>query len=140
MKQTKTCAKCAEEKLLTEFHVHKTSKDGRRSNCIECKTQWNDQRNERFKEAYPAPDKGVYGIKDPKGELIYIGESDELSNRIYRHFNQRSNKSTVCYKLNGDMENITYDILWYGDDDSDRKYQEKVLVDLHRPKFNKRLK
>ena len=33
----KTCRICAEEKVSTEFHLHKANSDGLRSECKECR-------------------------------------------------------------------------------------------------------
>lgn len=37
MLQTKVCSNCKEAKLLSEFHKQNSSKDGRRSECKECR-------------------------------------------------------------------------------------------------------
>jgi hypothetical protein len=39
MTQTKVCTKCEEEKPLEEFHKKKSSKDGHRTQCKECKNE-----------------------------------------------------------------------------------------------------
>ena len=41
--QTKTCSKCGEEKLLTEFHKDKKGKYGVHNRCKECKREYLQQ-------------------------------------------------------------------------------------------------
>lgn len=46
----KTCTKCNKEKTINEFHKKAKSKDGYRSNCRECSSEYNKKRKEKTKE------------------------------------------------------------------------------------------
>lgn len=46
MNDTKRCSKCGEEKPLSDFHRHKTGRDGLRSECKTCESA----RHKRYRE------------------------------------------------------------------------------------------
>ena len=46
--KSKTCSKCGEEKLLDEFHIDKTRKDGRRSRCKLCVRKYCQDNKEKI--------------------------------------------------------------------------------------------
>ena len=136
----KTCTKCGLEKSIADFHRSNATSDGIRTHCKECRisenSRNNPRRNEALKNRFPSPDKAVYAFLDGK-EIIYIGESHMASRRIAMHYGDKS--VCFCPEINPleRKKRFSYAILWYGDSDSDRKSQEKELIKLHQPKFNK---
>ena len=110
--------------------------------CTRCKSmdaERNPRRNDIFKLKYPAPDKAVYAFLEGN-EIVYIGESDNCSFRINNHFNNKSPINNSVFKEINVLERkkrFSYVILWEGDNDEYRKSQEKELIKLHQPKFNK---
>ena len=102
MSNMKTCNKCKEEKLLTEYHKRKLSKDGLALWCKSCKinqvAEWrnhNPRANKEYyynnKQHHLASQKSrresiqaVYGIfSDDK--VLYIGKSKQFLGRLNNH-------------------------------------------------------
>ena len=118
MSTSRTCTKCRDRDLVRNKKRNNFSKDYRLShqNC-------------------------VYALTD-KGSIVYIGSSKNTSYRLYEHFKCRKGGS---HKFNRN-ENLLqiqvkygWSILWFGDDGDDdtRVHQEKTLIQIHQPKFNK---
>ena len=136
----KICSKCKEEKTIDEFYVILGKVY---SKCKSCqKKAVLPTKNKFALKQYPAVTQNcVYAFKDGD-EIVYIGESDRVSYRIWEHLNQKSITSkSFCKELNvlERKKRFTWHILWYGDEgqDSYRLYQEKELIKLHQPKYNK---
>ena len=135
----KECTTCSKKKPINRFGILRSSIDGRRGRCKDCRKV--EEKNRLANEAskYPAPNSHcVYAFK--KGnEVVYIGESSTPSFRIYEHFNKTSEKS--IFQLQGvsrfDRElNYTWHILWHGKDRADARHQEKMNIQVYQPKFN----
>lgn len=140
----KKCAVCKEEHPETNYTKNRSMKDGLQIQCKKCTKSYNDRanstRNEFARRHYKTPhDKCVYAFKDGN-EIVYIGESVVTSYRIWEHYVQGGSKSkSFCKHLNSleRKKRYRWNILWHGDSDEDRKHQEKCLIQLHQPKFNK---
>ncbi len=111
------------------------------SRCNRCR-KYDSVRNPNLKNEmrnkYPvAHDKIVYGFKED-GIFVYIGETTEGAWRIYEHLNKKKHKSFCC-DINPleRQKRFKWSVLWYGDNDAHRKHQEKELIKLHQPKYNK---
>lgn len=101
-------------------------KDGRR----------NDIERRKFNTPY---DNIVYGFKEGK-DFVYIGSSSDGPLRMYEHMYKKSGKSVFHAKgINRLMRELRFQpvVLWNGDSDEDRLHQEKALIQIHQPKFNK---
>ena len=136
--ELKECKFCNKEKELTEFNKHNSRKDGLQPQCRACHKKFNDSRKHNYKSRYNVPDKCVYAFKEGK-EFMYIGESDRTPYRIAEHLDNHTGRSfapdvSSLYR----KSKWSWHILWYGNDDANRKSQEKELIKLHRPKYNKR--
>ena len=140
---SKLCKKCGKIKQLEEFHNQKSAKDGKQSNCKICQrkavTPGNKRRNETYRK-YSAYDKAVYALicKSTKA-IVYIGESKVAGLRIWEHFNNINGGSyTPLRHLKATERHDKYYpvCLWHGDNDYNRKQQEKELINLHKPKYN----
>lgn len=132
----KYCSKCDKEK--SNWYKNKSTNDGLDVICKDCRKGWNSKqnanRNRHQDRHYPTPhDKCVYAIMD-KDEIVYIGESMHTPFRLWRHFRGDKGQTSLVEVR---KPHWTYQILWYGDDDEHRKYQEKQLVQLHRPRYNR---
>ena len=71
---------------------------------------------------------GVYALLNSKGIIQYIGKSGELKNRLINHLVRRNTKVGV-------PSNWDFTILYWTEDDN-IGYQEKALIDIHRPWCN----
>ena len=141
IENTKTCSRCRKMKgdkdpdgNIVEF----TSELKQCNRCIERSRRTQEYRTkENPRLRYPAPDKCVYAFLDGK-EIVYIGESVNTSDRIAEHYGRKTCKS-FCLDINilERKKRFSYTILWSGDNDEYRKSQEKELIKLHQPKFNK---
>lgn len=88
----KTCSKCHEEKLHSEFYKHEATKDGLRSDCRTCKNKknqdWRDRNPIRYNKM----------IKDH-----YLRNKKKVSKRIRQYIkdNPKENKAreAVAYAL-----------------------------------------
>ena len=141
----KICRICEVEKPLTEYHRNSGAKDGLDNRCNECRKvlskEWNSNRNNVSRLKYSTPhDKCVYAFKKGK-DFVYIGESDRTPFRLFEHLNCHEGR-TFAPEVNSLIrkKDWTYHILWYGDNDEYRKSQEKELIKLHQPKYNKTYK
>ena len=110
--------------------------------CIERSRRSQHERTKMSpKRHYPAPDKCVYAFFEGN-EMVYIGESSNTSFRISEHFCRKNHgtwSGSPFIHLNPleRKKRFRYEILWYGDNDEYRKHQEKELIKLHQPKYNK---
>ena len=142
MVELKKCCTCEKELPVAEFHSYSLSSDGLQPRCKSCKKESNKKHNSNrssyARMKYPVKeDKIVYAFKDGN-EIVYIGETDKGAWRIYEHYNHPNGK-TFCKELNKleRQKRFSWHVLWYGDNDEYRKYQEKELIKLHKPKYNK---
>jgi len=136
----KTCTKCKEEKDITEFHVSNRNPDGLRFHCKECRKSENARTNSRRRDIsrnkYPTPhDICTYAIKEGD-EIVYIGSTEYGPYRLWEHFNDK--KKTFCREESPLVKRLkyTWHIVWHGGTYDDAKHQEKVLIQIHQPKFN----
>ena len=143
---TRICSRnnCVEGGIDPDGNIIKFE-DGRKL-CVRChdymkKNRTIEKRSDYCRGQYPTPlDSCVYALK-ADNEIVYIGESSKTPWRLYQHYNNNCNKS-IFHKNNINKllrkRDYSWHILWYGDNDEYRKYQEKELIKLHQPKFNKR--
>ena len=114
--------------------------------CRSCKREQNKIDNARhqfknrsntYRSKFRVPDIGVYAFEE-NGEIVYVGSSDGMPFRLYEHYTVKTGKS-FCRDLNRlDREiRFRWHVLWHGDNLSDAIHQEKMLIQIHQPKFNK---
>lgn len=78
---------------------------------------------------------GIYEIRH-NDVLVYIGESNDLNNRIRQHKKDKiSDLDLLIYDSPQDYE---INILYYINDKRKRKSVEKRLIKKYKPKYNKR--
>ena len=133
----KKCTKCREEKDLDLFRIQSSNKDGRHSWCKKCYNEvYSKNRHLSHSREYSGHRNMVYGFKE-NDEFVYIGETKNGGFRIWEHYNDKV--KSFCKELSPFERQLKYKfhVLWYGDNDEYRKYQEKELIKLHKPKYNK---
>ena len=98
----------------------------------------NPNRNSYAKSKFPTPhDKCVYAFKEGD-EIVYIGESCLTSFRLNEHYlGHRGFAGRHGINKLEFQKRFTWHILWHGNNDDYRISQEKELIKLHQPKFNK---
>ena len=146
MVEDKYCLSCEMNKPMDDFHNYKLSSDGKQPVCKECKNKKynvksnaeHPERNDKEKahsKAFPSPMKAIYGLFNPDGLLVYVGESKCTPYRLYCHL--KANNGAL--KELDDITGYHYKILWDGTDKTrqDRMMVEAVLIHSLRPKFNK---
>lgn len=140
MVETKYCTYLEKELPISEFY---SSQNGSKSKQYyrDSATRFNPNRKDKFKNRYNLPSNNcVYAFKDGD-EIIYIGSSNNAGFRLNNHINNKSLTGNSSLKeLNVlQRKQLTWFILWYGEDgqDAQRLNQEKELIKLHQPKYNK---
>ena len=140
MVDIKKCTVCARELNVEMYTKNNFKKDGLQDQCRDCTAESNSRNVAKARLKYPIPyDICVYAFKRDD-EVVYIGESKDTPLRVYEHLDKTSEKS--IFHINGITRfdrklNYTWHILWYGDTREDAKHQEKILIQIHQPKFNK---
>lgn len=77
----KICTKCNKEKNIDEFHKKSNSKDGYRSNCRECSSEYNKSRKEKSREYNKEyQSKNSVSIKENK-KKYYLDNIDYFKER-----------------------------------------------------------
>ena len=71
----------------------------------------------------------VYALKH-RENIIYIGKTSNPKLRLTKHFVYRDSHIVLPKKQ------VSFDVLWYGDNDDDMYHQEQDLIRIHRPKKN----
>lgn len=113
--ETKVCKKCGVEKLLCEFDVRKTSKDGLNNRCKECRrnyfNQYNfingDKRNEQYRRYYHSNrDKELVRIrlKHEKNREKEVEYRKNNRNKINEREKNRYNND-ILFKIKTNMRN-----------------------------------
>lgn len=113
--------------------------------CRPCKKERNKRDNElyvkgkrhiAYSKNYRVPKTIVYGFKEGD-EFAYIGSTDNGSYRLWEHYN--SQHKTFCRELSPLVRQLKYEwhVLWHGDNYEDAKHQEKMMLQIHKPKCNK---
>ena len=126
----KTCSKCNKEKSVGQFYKDSSKQSGYCSQCKSC--------HYYYKKLGHKASKGVYGIFS--GETcLYVGESEELRNRIWAH---KSNLKKITTKIKAQIElyirmskhnNIQIRIL---EETVNHKEQEQVWIEYMTPLYN----
>ncbi len=80
---------------------------------------------------------GVYKMFDKAGNIIYVGKSKFLRNRVSQYF---QNIDSHNYKTRKMVENVDRFECVYTDTENEALVLENELIKLHHPKFNIRLK
>ena len=141
MVEEKTCQVCRKDLPLEMYNKNNYKKSGLQDQCRSCSKEGNDRRRNLYKRKYPVPsDICVYAFKEGD-EMVYIGSSNQTAHRMYEHYHRKPgvwkgselNKMSLFEK----QLKLTWHILWYGDDIKDAQHQEKMLIQIHQPKFNK---
>ena len=127
------CKKCKIETTnYTAKDVNGWCRDCRR----DANADKNNSQNGLARKRYPTPyNVGVYGFKDGD-DFIYIGSSDRLPLRIYRHYIKNFSFEDGLNKLEREVR-YSWHILWHGDSLEDAVHMEKLSIQTHQPKFNK---
>ena len=141
---TKKCRICEEEKVSTEFHLHKANSDGLRAECKECR-KTRDKRwmgkgavISRYNQQYGINQSIMtYAFKEGD-EIVYVGSTNHGGFRIWEHYNKNTIASFARHEspLLRQMK-YTFHIVWYGDSKDDAFHHEKLWIQIHQPKFNK---
>ncbi len=80
---------------------------------------------------------GVYLFFDKKGEIIYVGKSRSLKNRVLSYFQNINRHTPKTRKL---VENVCDFETIFTADETQALLLENEKIKLHKPKFNIRLK
>ena len=146
---------CVEGEFSTEFNTTTTFESRKKNGlpyaaCDQCRDRnnrdWWNRVNEVSKSSYNTISNNcVYGMVDRVTDtLIYIGSSKNTPYRLYQHFDAKGGNTAHKF-MSGDpivrKKNYNWKILWYGNDgqDDERIHQEKSLIQIHQPEFNKQL-
>ena len=101
----KKCTKCGTKKPLTEFNKDKTKKDGLKSNCKTCRTQYRAENKEKIAEQqvkYRAQNKE----KISERHAQYYAENKE---KIAQYYAQRKSEQPSCvYQIKNLINNKVY--------------------------------
>ena len=135
------CKYCEEDHHEGEFY---SSQKGDR-----CKKYYKDSTNEHtnlrikmdrssvYSSRYRCPSKSVYAIMDGS-EITYIGKSNDTPWRLFQCFDMKND--TAIHSFMKDLSPLhrkarySWSVLYYGDHID---HQEKALIQIHQPKFNK---
>jgi phage FluMu protein Com len=103
MADTKRCSKCRKTKLLSEFHFHPNTKDGRSSHCKECQRNYDAARDRSGEKSKPKPLGYIVA-------LTYGLTLDELN----AMFTRQNNLCFICHKsetmkLKGKLKRLSVD-------------------------------
>jgi excinuclease ABC subunit C len=81
---------------------------------------------------------GVYLMKDRQGQVIYVGKSVDLSNRVRSYFQEGSSDARpfvqLLDRLLGDVETVVVST------EKEALFLENELIKKHRPRFNVQLR
>ena len=130
MAELRQCSKCREEKPLSEYYKDNSKKLGRCSQCKSC--------HHYYKKLGHKKKQGVYGIFSGN-ECLYVGESEELRNRIYSHKSNIKNVTTniksqrELYIRIAEYSNVVIKVL---EETDNHKAQEKYWINKLNPKYN----
>lgn len=76
---------------------------------------------------------GVYGIADGQGDIIYVGQSDDLRRRLLQHVRRQSDQA-ICIFSNAPCDCV-YRLVPGGD--TARKAEEDALINEYDPPCNR---
>ncbi len=79
---------------------------------------------------------GVYIMKDKDGQIIYVGKSRKLKNRVSQYF-QNSEKNVKTARMVASVRDFAYFLC---DTEIEALTLENTLIKQHHPKYNIRLK
>ncbi|MCL2517196.1 MAG: excinuclease ABC subunit UvrC [Oscillospiraceae bacterium] len=80
---------------------------------------------------------GIYIMKDKNDNIIYVGKSKALRNRVSQYFSDHTRHDLKTQKM---VENVVDFDYMMTDSDMEALTLENQLIKLHMPKFNIRLK
>lgn len=84
------------------------------------------------------PDKpGCYLMKDPQGEILYVGKARNLKNRVRSYFQKGHGRSAKVERLVGRVADFD---LMVTDTEVEALILENTLIKKHKPYFNVRLR
>ena len=151
----KCCRKCDED-LIPGVNIYESQFKIQSYICIDCKLKYEKKRYpewysknfkahlvriKKFKKSIP---EGVYFIfhKNTK-ELLYIGESSQVYERVYgKHFSKNTNSPISKLITSGELDRHSLDFFLYRqvEDEVSRKKLEKQLIKKLQPLLNERCK
>ena len=151
----KCCRKCDED-LIPGVNIYESQFKIQSYICIDCKLKYEKKRYpewyaknfkahliriKKFKKSIPS---GIYFIfhKNTK-ELLYIGESSQVYERIYgKHFSVNTNSPISKLITNGELDRHELDFFLYKevDDETQRKKLEAKLIKQLQPTLNQKWK
>ena len=88
---------------------------------------------ENFLEKKIPKTPGIYKFYNIDNEVIYIGKSKNLNNRIRSYFNKSKNQSTKTSKMVKEIINISYTV---SESEHDALLLENNLIKENKPKYN----
>ena len=88
---------------------------------------------ENFLEKKIPKTPGIYKFYNIDNEVIYIGKSKNLNNRIRSYFNNSKNQSTKTSKMVKEIINISYTV---SESEHDALLLENNLIKENKPKYN----
>ena len=133
----KQCSRCKKEEGDVTFDLRK--KNGKPychcDNCTNYRlniSNWNERRKDRYKKKYGLDSNNcVYAFFD-KGDLVYIGESDNTGFRLHNQINNKSKTGNSSLKKYNVLQRkqLEWRILWSGEegDDKTRLEKEKFFI------------
>lgn len=151
----KYCSKCGEFKSIDEFYKNRSKKDGLQSFCKECKKimdkKWNED-NEGYKKQHYQDNKQRYKEHNKQyreerkshylymiyegGQVVYIGSSSDVINRISGHISCNSNISDYM-RLNQWTSIKFLNIEEYVHSKKEREFIENIFIEEICPYLNK---
>ena len=140
----KKCGRCkhTEGKIRpsTGVPVKFTHNDKTCDRCRERNHNWViKNRALAYSSEFPIPAISVYAFKEGD-EIVYIGSSKNAPARLRDHFYGVKNTAHSFMKNLNPLQRkkkYSWDVMWFGDSLDDARWNEKELIKLHQPKFNK---
>ena len=80
---------------------------------------------------------GVYLMKEPQGEVIYVGKAVNLRSRVRSYFQRASQHEGKTRRLTAEVADLDWIIT---ENEVEALVLENVLIKQHRPRFNVRLR
>ena len=99
MTELKKCTKCLIEKPFTDFHKDKNSKNGLRSNCIQCGLNYKEDNKDKIREQIK-----VYNKKRKDDKKIWSENNKEKVNLSRKKWNENNKEVRKEYLIKYNKE------------------------------------
>ena len=140
-KKTKRCNKCGRELPIDSFSKNNKAKDGLYCWCKACHSKYRqtnkehyNQTNNQFRNQF----KGyyLYIILDKQDNVVYVGETVNYYNRLYRHLSGNVDSTQELFS-SGDWSKIKYlDVSNLVENEVELRALENELIELYQPRLN----